>query len=119
MSAAQLMEHTTRAQLQADVYRCVSALLAAEVRGRLGFRLPGLGPAAPEPSVAPAQYCLYETCPASTAPPLQLRRCVPALQLLSHTYWYAVQRCISSLVSWLESTLWCNATLHSYEIYSI
>ncbi len=75
MSAAQLTEHATHAQLQAEVYRCISAKLAAEARGPLGFRLPGLGPAVPEPDVAPAQYCLYQECPASGAPPLQQRRC--------------------------------------------
>ncbi len=74
LSAAQLMEQTTQAQLQAEVYRCVSAMLAAEARGRLGFRLPGLGPAAPAPVVAPALYCLYRECPAPSAPPMQQRR---------------------------------------------
>ena len=74
MSAAQLTEQTTHAQLQAEVYRCISAKLAAEARGPLGFRLPGLSPTAPEPDVAPAQYCLYQECPASAAPPLQQRR---------------------------------------------
>lgn len=74
MSAAQLTEATTQAQLQAEVYRCVSALLAAEARGRLSFRLPGFGLAAPESAVAPALYCLYQDCPAPAAPPVQQRR---------------------------------------------
>lgn len=74
MNAAQLTEHMTHAQLQAEVYRCISAKLAAAARGPLGFRLPGLGPAASEPDVAPAQYCLYQESPASAATPLQQRR---------------------------------------------
>lgn len=81
LSAAQLTELATQAQLQAEVYRCISAMLAAESsRGRLGYLLPrSLAPAAaPEPAVAPARFCLFEDCPSPSAPPLQQRRCAEA-----------------------------------------
>jgi hypothetical protein len=85
MSAAQLTEHITRAQLQADVYREVGSAAAgwAGLRGRLGAfalaslpGLPGLVAAAPSQQelLSPAQFCLYEECLAPATLPLQQRR---------------------------------------------
>jgi hypothetical protein len=76
MSAAQLTEEVTRAQLQAEIYRQVANEASVSALGRLGRALPALLlPPAPAEPPSPAQFCLYEDCPSSDAPPLQQRRC--------------------------------------------